>query len=78
MWIRGFMRKLAAEGRTVLVSSHLLTEMSLTADHLVVIPGGAVIADCSVAEFTGPGPAVGRGARPWRSNSCTPRSRRRG
>ncbi len=53
VWIRGFMRHLAAEGRTVLVSSHLLTEMSLTADHLVVIGQGRLIADCSVAEFTG-------------------------
>ncbi|MFE0751383.1 ABC transporter ATP-binding protein [Gordonia sp. NPDC058843] len=53
VWIRGFMRKLAAEGRTVLVSSHLLTEMSLTADHLVVIGRGRLIADCSVGEFTG-------------------------
>ncbi|MDY6808485.1 MAG: ABC transporter ATP-binding protein [Actinomycetota bacterium] len=52
VWIRGFMRSLAAQGRTVLVSSHLLTEMSLTADHLVVIGQGRLIADCSVAEFT--------------------------
>ena len=52
VWIRGFMRNLAAQGRTVLVSSHLLTEMSLTADHLVVIGQGKLIADCSVAEFT--------------------------
>nr|WP_223204826.1 ABC transporter ATP-binding protein [Gordonia jinghuaiqii] len=53
VWIRGFMRDLAAQGRTVLVSSHLLTEMSLTADHLVVIGRGRLIADCSVTEFTG-------------------------
>ncbi|MFT4125204.1 MAG: ABC transporter ATP-binding protein [Gordonia sp. (in: high G+C Gram-positive bacteria)] len=52
VWIRNFMRNLAAEGRTVLVSSHLLTEMSLTADHLVVIGQGKMIADCTVAEFT--------------------------
>ncbi|MEE4024369.1 ABC transporter ATP-binding protein [Gordonia sp. PKS22-38] len=52
VWIRGFMRNLAREGRTVLVSSHLLTEMSLTADHLVVIGQGRLIADCSVGEFT--------------------------
>lgn len=51
VWIRRFMRSLAAEGRTVLVSSHLLTEMSLTADHLVVIGQGRLIADCSVGEF---------------------------
>ncbi|GAB89262.1 ATP-binding cassette domain-containing protein [Gordonia rhizosphera] len=53
VWIRGFMRHLAAEGRTVLVSSHLLNEMSVTADHLVVIGQGRLIADCSVTEFTG-------------------------
>lgn len=53
VWIRGFMRHLAAQGRTVFVSSHLLSEMSLTADHLVVIGQGRLIADCSVTEFTG-------------------------
>ncbi len=52
VWIRKFMRALAAQGRTVLVSSHLLTEMSLTAQHLVVIGQGRLIADCSVEEFT--------------------------
>ncbi|GAC67531.1 putative ABC transporter ATP-binding protein [Gordonia soli NBRC 108243] len=52
VWIRSFMRHLAAEGRTVLVSSHLLTEMSRTADHLVVIGQGKLIADSSVEEFT--------------------------
>lgn len=52
VWIRTFMRQLAAEGRTVLVSSHLLTEMSLTADHLVVIGQGKLIADSSVSDFT--------------------------
>ncbi|MGC4961203.1 ABC transporter ATP-binding protein [Gordonia sp. DT218] len=52
VWIRNFMRHLAGQGRTVLVSSHLLTEMSLTADHLVVIGQGRLIADCSVGEFT--------------------------
>ncbi|MGW0035209.1 ABC transporter ATP-binding protein [Gordonia sp. NPDC003376] len=52
VWIRNFMRQLAREGRTVLVSSHLLTEMSLTADHLVVIGQGRLITSCSVAEFT--------------------------
>lgn len=53
VWVREFMRRLAAEGRTVFVSSHLLTEMSLTAHHLIVIGQGRLIADCSVAEFTG-------------------------
>jgi len=52
VWIRGFMRQLASEGRTVFVSSHLLAEMALTADHLIVIGRGRLIADCSVSEFT--------------------------
>lgn len=48
-WIRGLMRALAAEGRTVLMSSHLITEMALTADHVVVIGQGRLIADAPVA-----------------------------
>jgi ABC-2 type transport system ATP-binding protein len=51
LWIRTFMRSLAAEGRTVLVSSHLMSEMENTADHLIVIGRGHLIADCSMAEF---------------------------
>lgn len=51
LWIRTLARKLAAEGRTVLVSSHLMSEMENTADHLIVIGRGRVIADCSMAEF---------------------------
>lgn len=50
-WIRQVMRRLASQGRAVLVSSHLLSEMSLTADHLVVIASGRLIADQSVADF---------------------------
>jgi ABC-2 type transport system ATP-binding protein len=53
LWIRTFMRKLAAEGRTVFVSSHLMSEMAQTADHLIVIGKGSLIADTSVAEFIG-------------------------
>ncbi|WP_327586336.1 ABC transporter ATP-binding protein [Nonomuraea sp. NBC_00507] len=53
LWIRTFMRKLAAEGRTVFVSSHLMSEMAQTADHLIVIGKGALIADTSVEEFIG-------------------------
>ncbi|MEU8148552.1 ABC transporter ATP-binding protein [Nonomuraea sp. NPDC048901] len=53
LWIRTFMRKLAAEGRTVFVSSHLMSEMAQTADHLVVIGKGALIADTSMSEFIG-------------------------
>ena len=51
LWIRQFMRGLAASGRTVLVSSHLLSEMAVTADHLVVIGRGRLIADASTADF---------------------------
>jgi ABC-2 type transport system ATP-binding protein len=50
-WIRLLMRSLAAEGRTVFVSSHLMSEMEHTADHLVVIGRGRLIADCPMAEF---------------------------
>lgn len=51
LWIRRFMHELAAQGRTVLVSSHLLSEMSLTAQDLVVIGRGRLIAQCSTEEF---------------------------
>ena len=50
-WIRNLLKGLAADGRTVFVSSHLMSEMSLTADHLIVIGRGRLIADLSVDEF---------------------------
>ncbi len=50
-WVRNLLRGLAAEGRTVFVSSHLMTEMALTADHLIVIGRGKLIADTSVDDF---------------------------
>ena len=50
-WIRNLLKGLAAEGRTVFVSSHLMSEMALTADHLIVIGRGRLIADLSVDEF---------------------------
>ena len=50
-WIRDLLKGLAAEGRTVLVSSHLMSEMALAAEHLIVIGRGRLIADTSVAEF---------------------------
>jgi ABC-2 type transport system ATP-binding protein len=50
-WIRTLLKGLAAEGRTVFVSSHLMSEMALTADHLIVIGRGRLIADTSVADF---------------------------
>ena len=50
-WVRHFLRDRAAEGRTVFVSSHLITEMSLTAEHLVVIGRGSLIAQTTVKDF---------------------------
>ena len=51
LWVRHLLRGLAAEGRTVFVSSHLMSEMSLTADHLIVIGRGRKIADMSTEDF---------------------------
>jgi ABC-2 type transport system ATP-binding protein len=51
LWIRNLMKALAAEGRTVFVSSHLMSEMENTADHLLVIGRGKLIANCTVQEF---------------------------
>ncbi|HEV2935194.1 MAG TPA: ATP-binding cassette domain-containing protein [Streptosporangiaceae bacterium] len=51
LWIRNLMRALAAEGRTVFVSSHLMSEMENTADQLIVIGRGSLLADCTMDEF---------------------------
>ncbi|MFG3042696.1 ATP-binding cassette domain-containing protein [Streptomyces sp. NPDC048330] len=51
LWIRTLLRSLAAEGRTVLVSSHLMSEMALTADNLIVIGKGRLLADTTVEEL---------------------------
>jgi ABC-2 type transport system ATP-binding protein len=51
LWIRNLMKSLAAQGRTVFLSSHLMSEMAQTADHLLVIGKGRVIADASTDEF---------------------------
>ncbi|MGD9482283.1 ABC transporter ATP-binding protein [Streptomyces sp. TRM70308] len=50
-WIRDLMKHLATEGKTVFVSSHLMSEMALTADHLIVIGQGRLLADTSMAQF---------------------------
>src|SRR5579871_1466930 len=50
-WVRNLLKSLAAEGRTVFVSSHLMSEMALTAEHLIVIGKGELIADMSTEEF---------------------------
>jgi len=51
LWIRNLMKALAAEGRTVFVSSHLMSEMEHTAEHLIVIGRGKLIADCTMRDF---------------------------
>ncbi|MCZ2857458.1 ABC transporter ATP-binding protein [Blastococcus sp. VKM Ac-2987] len=50
-WVRHLVRDLAAEGRTVFLSSHLMTEMALTADHIIVIGRGRIVADAPVADI---------------------------
>src|ERR1700684_3331966 len=54
LWIRNLTKALAAEGRTVFVSSHMMAEMEYTADHLIVVGRGRLIADCGMAEFIEP------------------------
>lgn len=51
LWIRQLLRKLADEGRTILVSSHLMSEMALTADHVIVVGKGRMIANTSIADL---------------------------
>ena len=51
LWIRNLMKNLSAEGRTIFVSSHLMNEMAVTADHLIVIGKGKLISDCPTQEF---------------------------
>ena len=55
LWIRNLLKSLAAEGRTVLLSSHLMSEMALTADRLLIIGRGRLIADTTIDEFLGNG-----------------------
>ena len=69
LWVRDLLKGLAAEGHTVFVSSHLMSEMALTADHLIVIGKGELIADVGVGEMV-------RGASGARSGSA--RRMRRG
>jgi len=59
LWVRNLLKRLAAEGRAVFVSSHLMSEMALTADHLVVIGRGRLIADQPVSAF------VAQSSRAW-------------
>jgi ABC-2 type transport system ATP-binding protein len=53
VWIRSLLRALAAEGRTVFVSSHLMSEMSMTADHLILIGHGRLLADIGISDLVG-------------------------
>jgi ABC-2 type transport system ATP-binding protein len=55
VWIRNLLRSLAAEGRTVFLSSHLMSEMAITADRLIIIGRGRVIAETSMEDFLGGG-----------------------
>ncbi|MBC9713738.1 ATP-binding cassette domain-containing protein [Streptomyces sp. TRM66268-LWL] len=78
-WIRDLMKSLAAEGRTVLVSSHLISEMALTAEHLVVIGQGRLLADTTVAELTADGGSLEEaffrltsGSAAYRGTNVTP------
>ncbi len=57
-WIRGLLRSLAAEGRAVLVSSRLISEMALMADRLVVIGQGRLLADTTAAELSSRAPSL--------------------
>ena len=83
LWVRNLMKALAAEGRTVFVSSHLMSEMALTADHLIVIGRGQLLADMSVKDFISqPTPPTSRGCarprtEPQRARSWPRRSPRR-
>jgi ABC-2 type transport system ATP-binding protein len=67
-WLRDLLRAQAAEGRTVLVSSHVLSEVDQTAEELIVIRGGKLVSQTSLAEFTGSGalPSRVRAADPER------------
>ena len=82
VWIRTLMQRLAAEGRTVFVSSHLMNEMAVTAEHLIVIGQGKLIADCSTQEFIDRStqevvvvrsPDAGRSRESWKASCATSR-----
>jgi ABC-2 type transport system ATP-binding protein len=63
VWVRQLARRMAADGRTVFLSSHLMSEMAQTADRVVVLGRGKVLADAPTAEFVAAGGADGGGAR---------------
>ncbi|GAA1318826.1 ABC transporter ATP-binding protein [Leucobacter albus] len=57
LWVRNLLRHLASQGRTVLLSSHLMSEMAQTADHVIVLGRGRVVADAPISDFVGNGTA---------------------
>ena len=78
LWIRNLMKHLASQGKTVLVSSHLMNEMAVTADHLVVIGRGKLLADAATEEVISPRlRPVGAGAHAGCSPAGRPHQRRR-
>ena len=78
LWIRNLMKALAAEGRTVFVSSHLMSEMENTADHLIVIGQGRLIADCTMDEFIARSSGAVTRVRTPSPGSARARARRQG
>jgi len=80
VWMRGFLASLAAEGRAVLVSSHLMSELQETAGHLVIVGRGKVIADTSVADMiaaaSGTGSRYGPAPAGTRPPCCRTQGRR--
>ena len=85
-WVRTFVRELAAEGRTVLLSSHLMSEMAQTADHVIVLGRGRVLADMPIHQLIAGGgsrvtiaspraaelvPILRSRGRPWRTRRAT-------
>jgi ABC-2 type transport system ATP-binding protein len=78
LWIRNFMKGLASEGRTVFLSSHLMSEMAQTADHLIVIGRGRIIADAGTDEFINRHTAAGVRVRAVEQNVLAEALTRRG
>ena len=74
LWIRNLMKALAAESRTVFVSSHLMSEMQNTAEHLIVIGCGRLLADCTMEEFIARSSGAPRATRPSSPRTTSARS----
>jgi ABC-2 type transport system ATP-binding protein len=74
VWMRGLLRRLAAEGRAVLISSHLMSELEDTAEHLIVVGRGKVIVDTSVHELLASASAPGSASESASGSTSTSRS----